>query len=279
MKVNIYQLIEGAKAARGSTVIIDVFRAFSVESCFFACGAKTILPVGGVDEAFRLKAEHPDYILAGERRGAILPGFDCGNSPAAVMRLGAGDQLSAGSKSGTAGIPGFGNTGSGSTGTGSTGTGNSGTGGIGTEKNGAAGRTVVHTTSAGTQGIANASHADEILGACLMNARATAAYLKSRAPKEVSLVCMGLEAKAPTEEDTLCAEYIRELLLGAGPEGPLDLPAEIEKLRHTSGAKFFDPAQQNVFPEEDFHLCVQVDRFPFAMRLDENGRMQKIDVL
>ena len=42
MNIQILQLIEGAKAARGLTVIIDVFRAFSVEAFLFAQRAEMI---------------------------------------------------------------------------------------------------------------------------------------------------------------------------------------------------------------------------------------------
>jgi 2-phosphosulfolactate phosphatase len=40
-----------------------------------------VQPVGGLDEAAALKAKHPDALLAGERGGQALPGFDLGNSP------------------------------------------------------------------------------------------------------------------------------------------------------------------------------------------------------
>ncbi len=50
---------------------------------------------------------------------------------------------------------------------------------------------IIHTTSAGTQGITNASHADEIITGSLVNAKAIAAYIKQKNPEEVSLVCMG----------------------------------------------------------------------------------------
>ena len=126
MNIEILQLIDGAKAARGLTVVIDVFRAFSLEAYLLANGADRIIPVGDVDLAYRLKKENPDYILAGERHGKILPGFDMGNSPSQMSTVDV------------------------------------------------AGKTVVHTTSAGTQGIANAVFADEILGGSLVNARATA---------------------------------------------------------------------------------------------------------
>ena len=123
------------------------------------------------------------------------------------------------------------------------------------------GKTLVHTTSAGTQGIANAVHADEILTGSLVNAAATARYILARNPEHVSLVCMGLEGRMPTEEDTLCAEYIKALLIGQSP----DITAEMDDLRNTSGAKFFDPAQQEAFPQPDFDMCIQLNRFDFAL--------------
>lgn len=229
MNIRILHMIEGAKAARGITVIIDVFRAYSVEAYFFNEGAKEIIPVGDTKIAYKLKEENPDMILAGERHGKILPGFDVGNSPSELVKLDC------------------------------------------------KGKTVVHTTSAGTQGVANAKNADVILGACLLNARATAEYIRKSGFEEVSLVCMGLEAIFETEEDTLCANYIKSILEGT----KIDMEKEIESLRYTSGAKFFDKAQQDVFPEPDFHMCVEVDKFDFVMKLrrDETGLgyMEKVE--
>ena len=218
MQINILQLIDGARAARGVTVIIDVFRAFSLEAYMLASGVKCLYPVGDVNKAYAMKEKHPEFILAGERGGAILPGFDTGNAPSELYKL----EL--------------------------------------------AGKTVVHTTSAGTQGVANATGASEILGAGLVNARATAKYIKSTGADTVSLVCMGLEAKEPTDEDTLCARYLKALL--EGTESKIDLESEIESLKYTSGAKFFDDKQNHIFPREDFFLCVDVDKFNFAIRYD-----------
>ena len=79
MDIKILHLIEGAKAASGVTVIIDVFRAFSLESYMFAAGVECIYPIGQVEKAYKMKIKHPEWILAGERHGAILPGFDTGN--------------------------------------------------------------------------------------------------------------------------------------------------------------------------------------------------------
>lgn len=215
MNIRTLHMIEGAREARGIVVIIDVFRAFTTEAYLLARGAEKVIPVGEESLARRLKEENPDVILAGERRGVMLPGFDMGNSPAQAEKLDVD------------------------------------------------GKTVVHTTSAGTQGIANAIHADEILGGSLVTARAIAEYIRSSGAEEVSLVAMGLDAVSETEEDTLCADYIRALLEGR----EMDMATEIARLRETSGAKFFDPAQSDVFPEADFHMCVGVDRFDFVLRL------------
>ena len=54
-EVKILHLIEGAKMAEGLTVIIDVFRAFSVEAYLFAHGADKIFPVADIELAYRYK--------------------------------------------------------------------------------------------------------------------------------------------------------------------------------------------------------------------------------
>lgn len=77
---------------------------------------------------------------------------------------------------------------------------------------------------------------------------------------------MGLEAVSQTEEDNLCAEYIKSLL----EDKPLDLTDKIENLKVTSGAKFFDEKQQDVFPEKDFYLSTEVDKFNFVLKLEKS---------
>lgn len=218
MNIEILQLIDGAKKARGLTVIIDVFRAFSLECYLLNSGAKYIYPVGDEALARRMKEDEPTAILAGERDGKILPGFDLGNSPSEARRIDA------------------------------------------------SGKVVIHTTSAGTQGVTNAKGADTILGASLVNARATAEYIRKSGAENVSLVCMGLAGKEPTDEDTLCAEYIKALTLGE----EIDITERTYNLRFTSGAKFFDSMQSSVFPEADFHMCVEVDKFNFAIKIEKD---------
>ncbi len=60
--------------------VIDVIRATSTVVTALAHGAG-VQAVAGLDEAFALKAKFPGALLAGERGGQALPGFDLGNSP------------------------------------------------------------------------------------------------------------------------------------------------------------------------------------------------------
>ena len=62
---------------------------------------------------------------------------------------------------------------------------------------------------------------------------------------------------------------------------PISLEEGIQRLKETDGKKFFDPAQQEVFPEKDFFLSTQVDKFNFVLRYctDEPcGYVQKIEI-
>ena len=81
MDIKILHLLEGADQAGGLAVVIDVFRAFSLECYLFSRGIQKIYAVGREKTAWELKREHPEYLMAGERGGVILPGFDFGNSP------------------------------------------------------------------------------------------------------------------------------------------------------------------------------------------------------
>src|SRR6185295_6978290 len=66
----------------GTTCIVfDVLRATSSMITALGHGASEIYPVTSIDEALELRKEHPRAILAGERHGERIDGFDIGNSP------------------------------------------------------------------------------------------------------------------------------------------------------------------------------------------------------
>ncbi|MBK5202870.1 MAG: 2-phosphosulfolactate phosphatase [Prolixibacteraceae bacterium] len=221
MKIQILQLLEGAEKASGLTVIIDVFRAFSVACYAYGQGVEVIYPVGNIEEAYRLKKEHSEYILVGEREEQKPEGFDFGNSPSQLL------------------------------------------------KKDIFGKTMIHTTSSGTQGIASANNASEIITGSFVNAEAITDYIRLKNPEILSLVCMGYSCRYPVDEDTFFAEYIRDSLEGrvANFENIKD------KLKRGSGARFFAPSKQKWAPKEDFNLCLDLNRFPFVLKVEkQNGR-------
>lgn len=221
MEIKILQLLDGAKSASGLTVIIDVFRAFSTACYAFNLKAEKIIPIGNIDDAYKLKDANPEFILMGERNEQKPKGFDFGNSPSQLVN---GDLT---------------------------------------------GKTIVHTTSSGTQGIANASKADEIITGSFVNMGAIVKYIKQKQAKTVSLVCMGYACKYPTDEDTLCAEFIKNEL----QEKPNDFQKMVEIIKKGDGARFFDPEKQSWSPLEDFDLCLDINRFDFILKVEKENEL------
>ena len=78
MKVEILEFVEGARKAKGVTVIIDVFRAFSVACYAFDAGACRIIATSEVSDAFQLKKKYKNSVLVGERDEKKIEGFDFG---------------------------------------------------------------------------------------------------------------------------------------------------------------------------------------------------------
>lgn len=63
MNIRILTSLKQADKAEGITVVIDVLRAFTTTCYVFASGAKRIISVADLDEAYAIKKLHPDYIL------------------------------------------------------------------------------------------------------------------------------------------------------------------------------------------------------------------------
>lgn len=81
------KIVHNAREAIGLAIIIDVFRAFTVEPYLINNGVEKIIPVGEKEIAYNLKREHKNYILIGERQGVKLSGFDYGNSPSQIKNI------------------------------------------------------------------------------------------------------------------------------------------------------------------------------------------------
>ena len=79
--------LETCSEATGTVVVIDVLRAFTCAAFAFAAGAKEIILVQEVAEAFALQQKIPSALLMGEVDGFPIEGFNYGNSPSALMNL------------------------------------------------------------------------------------------------------------------------------------------------------------------------------------------------
>ena len=127
------------------------------------------------------------------------------------------------------------------------------------------GKTVIQTTSAGTQGFANAKDADELITGSFVNAEAIVAYIRYKSPAKVSLVCMGTWAVKANDEDTLCAEYIA----GRLNNRKFDKKEIYRRLRDSKTARiFFDPAVTWA-PETDFDLCLNIGLCDFVLKAEQ----------
>lgn len=69
------------KVEKYIVVIVDVFRATSSICYGIENGAEAIIPVAEVDECLAYRDTEPGFLLAAERNGEVVAGFDFGNSP------------------------------------------------------------------------------------------------------------------------------------------------------------------------------------------------------
>jgi 2-phosphosulfolactate phosphatase len=75
------QRFESADLSQTTAVVFDVLRATTTMITGLEHGVKQFFPVETVEVARARKAQDPDVLLAGERGGLPLEGFDLGNSP------------------------------------------------------------------------------------------------------------------------------------------------------------------------------------------------------
>ena len=140
------------------------------------------------------------------------------------------------------------------------------------------GKTVIHTTTAGTRGLISAINADQVITGSIVNAGAIVRYIKSVNPDHVSLVAMGYRAVHSAEEDLLCAKIIAKGLKNEN----YPYEARIANLQNSSGKRFFNPANIDFSPPTDFFLCTMINKFNFVLkatrRFDGNIDLMKIAI-
>jgi 2-phosphosulfolactate phosphatase len=124
-----------------------------------------------------------------------------------------------------------------------------------------AGKTIIQSTRAGTVGVTAATQAKKIYASSLVIAKATARAILYDAPHRVTIVAMGWNASMRTDEDELCALYLRNILQGRAPD-----TKALQTLLRSSGevAKFYDPDQPQ-FHAEDCEWALNINHFDFAI--------------
>jgi 2-phosphosulfolactate phosphatase len=225
MNVHLTHCMDGARAARGLAVVIDVFRAFSTACYAVAAGACRVLPVDGVEAALTLGRELPEALVMGEQDLAVPPGFDFSNSPTQLS----GADL--------------------------------------------AGRTVIHSTSAGTRGlVAAAASADSVITGAFVNAGAAARWVRRQNPDTATIVAMGESGRSRSPEDDMCAMYIKNSV----EDFPNDFAALDRYIRGRESAAKFLEGRVPHGPPSDVDLCLALDAFDFVLRAgrDDRGRLE-----
>jgi 2-phosphosulfolactate phosphatase len=132
------------------------------------------------------------------------------------------------------------------------------------------GHTVIQQTGNGTRGAHAVTGVAHILCASFVTAAATERVLRELGPRTVALVV------TEGEEDVAFADYLSALLSGdfLNPASYLAraaASAAAQELRERS----HDAAFPGVHPD-DLELCLQVDRFDFALRADPAGDLLRL---
>ncbi|MGC0335565.1 2-phosphosulfolactate phosphatase [Streptomyces sp. SLBN-8D4] len=135
------------------------------------------------------------------------------------------------------------------------------------------GRTIVQKTTSGTVGALAVADARLLLCASFVVAGATARLLRERGAQEVTFVVTGEEGRA--EEDRACAEYIGRRVDSA----EVDAEPYLRRARESRWAAELAQGARRGLPgvhRDDVRLCLEADRFPFAMVARREGALMAL---
>lgn len=137
-----------------------------------------------------------------------------------------------------------------------------------------AGRPLIQRTSAGTQGIAAASHVEHVFAASLVCASATAAAVATLSPDPPTYVITGRyqDAVEVGHDDVLTAQLIERARSGQ----PLEAEATAKAVAASEEAsRTLALGPPHVHPD-DIALATRVDLFAFAMRVERGDGRQRL---
>ena len=212
-------LYELYRQAEGITVVVDIFRASSAICTALQNGVTEVIPVASIHDAKRYSNDD-DIIIAAERGGEVVDGFEYGNSPLSYIKNPA-----------------------------------------------IIGKTLVLTTTNGTQAIDAARNDGELVIGSFCNLKALSAWLIKEG-QDVMILCAGWKNRMNLE-DSLFAGALVDQLLKSGFEFDIDSDAAITaKTLFDSGGndmlKFLENSShrnrlKNLNLEKDIEYCLQLD--------------------
>ena len=133
------------------------------------------------------------------------------------------------------------------------------------------GRTIVQKTPAGTVGALAVAESPLVLCASFVVADATARYLRARTTGPITFVITGEDGQA--EEDLACADYIAHRMTSDDNAAAPYLRRARASRAAADLADGLSRGYQGIHPD-DIELCLEPNRFPFAMvTTHENSMM------
>jgi 2-phosphosulfolactate phosphatase len=212
-------LYELYRQVDGITVVVDIFRATSAICAALQNGVTEVIPVASIHEAKRY-ANDDDVIIAAERGGEIVDGFEYGNSPLSYI-----------------------------------------------DNPEIVGKTLVLTTTNGTQAIEAAKNDGDLVIGSFANLKVLTEWLVKE-NQDVMILCSGWKNRLNLE-DSLFAGAVVDALLNAGYEFDVDSDAAIiARLLYTT-AKNDMPAflensshrnrLKNLHLEKDIEFCLSLN--------------------
>lgn len=129
------------------------------------------------------------------------------------------------------------------------------------------GRTLVQKTTAGTVGALAVADAPLVLCASFVVAGPTARFLRAGNAGPVTFVVTGEGGRA--DEDLACAEYIARRTTGAD----VDASPYLDRARTSRATADLAGGLRSGFHPDDVGLCLEIDRFPFAMVARQEGSL------
>lgn len=129
-------------------------------------------------------------------------------------------------------------------------------------------KVIVHRTTQGTQGLLNAVSADTVIFGSFTTVSSVRDYIKTVLPQEISIVAMD----GPDSEDDKFAFFLEDMLLGGKPA----IENVVDYLKNFRSAQKFLSPSISEFPEEDFYLSLEQDKFNFTVIFENKILVKKL---